>query len=152
MIVPNFTLLDQDEKTHSLKDYLGKWVIIYFYPRDDTPGCTTEACTLKDNFPKFEKLNAVVLGISADSTKSHKKFAQKYNLPFTLLFDPDKEVIKLFGVWKEKSMYGKKYMGISRETFLINPQGEIQKHYENVKPAEHADEVLRDLEELGKIK
>lgn len=147
---PAFCLPDQNNETHCLKDYAGQWVLVYFYPKDDTPGCTKEACMLRDVWGDFATKNAVVLGISADSVKSHKKFEEKYELPFPLLADTDKEVVKAFGVLKEKSMFGKTYMGISRESFLINPEGEIAKHYKQVKPAEHAVEVLRDLDDLQK--
>lgn len=147
---PTITLPDQTGTTRELKDYLGKWVLIYFYPKDDTPGCTTEACGLRDNFPKFQKLNAVVLGISVDPAKKHKKFATKYKLPFTLLADEQKIVVEKYGVWAEKSMYGRKYMGTLRTSFLVNPKGIIVKIYENVKPANHADEVLADLRTFTK--
>lgn len=147
---PSFCLKDQNEKEHCLDDYRGKWVLVYFYPKDDTTGCTKEACGIRDAWPKFSKVKAVVLGISADTVKSHKKFEEKYNLPFTLLSDPEKEVINKCGVWKEKSMYGRKYMGISRESFLIDPDGNIVKHYEKVNPANHADEVIGDLRLLQK--
>ena len=109
--------------------------MLYFYPKDDTPGCTTEACTLRDNFPSLKKLKIVVLGISTDSTDSHKKFADKYKLPFTLLADEDKKVVEKYGVWQEKSMYGRKYYGIVRNSYLINPEGKIVKIYKKVKPA-----------------
>lgn len=147
---PAFCLPDQNNQTHCLKDYKGQWVLVYFYPKDDTPGCTKEACMLRDVWGDFAKKNAVVLGISADSVKSHKKFEEKYELPFPLLADTDKEVVCAFGVLKEKSMFGKTYMGISRESFLIDPEGSIVRHYEKVKPAEHALQVLRDLDDLQK--
>lgn len=147
---PTINLPDQNGKTHKLSDYLGKWVLIYFYPKDDTPGCTTEACSLRDNLPHFKKGKTVVLGISVDSVKSHKKFAEKYGLPFTLLADEDKTVVNKYGVWQEKSMYGRKYMGTKRMSFLVDPKGKIAKIYDNVKPAIHAEEVLKDLKELAK--
>lgn len=147
---PIFCLFDQDGTKHCLADYQGKWILIYFYPKDDTPGCTIEACTLRDSWSDFAKHNAVVLGISADSSESHKKFETKYELPFLLLSDPKKEIIKKYHVLKEKSRFGKTFLGISRESFLINPQGEITKHYQNVKPATHAREVLQDLKELSR--
>lgn len=147
---PTFCLRDQNNKEHCLEDYQGKWVLVYFYPKDDTTGCTKEACGIRDAWPKFSDVDAVILGISADSVESHKKFEGKYKLPFTLLSDPDKEVINKYGVWKEKSMYGRKYMGISRESFLIDPKGNIAKHYEKVKPAIHAEEVIKDLNSLRK--
>ncbi len=147
---PAFSLPDQSGQAHALKDYLGQWVLIYFYPKDDTPGCTTEACSLRDNFPKFKKLQAVVLGISVDTVKSHQKFVTKYQLPFTLLADEDKTVVKKYGVWQKKKFMGREYMGIVRNSFLINPKGKIAKIYEGVKPAEHADKVLGDLRVLIK--
>ncbi len=147
---PNFKLPDQDGKIHKLSDYNGQWVLIYFYPKDDTPGCTTEACGLRDNFPKFGKLKVKVFGISTDSVGSHKKFAEKYKLPFTLLADEDKKVVEKYGVWAEKSMYGRKYLGTLRNSFLIDPQGKIVRIYEKVKPSEHAEQVLVDLKELQK--
>lgn len=147
---PEFYLSDQDGKDHELADYHGQWVLLYFYPKDDTPGCTQEACSLRDTFPRFEDVSAIVLGVSADSVESHKKFATKYKLPFTLLADPDKKVIQAYGVWREKSMYGKSFLGIARTSFLIDPDGNIAKIYEKVKPAEHARQVLHDLKELAK--
>jgi thioredoxin-dependent peroxiredoxin len=145
---PNFSLPDQEGKMHKLSDYKGKWVLVYFYPKDDTPGCTTEACSIRDNFPKFTSSALVVLGISKDSVASHKKFAEKYTLPFTLLSDESKEVIQAYDVWQEKNMMGKKYMGIVRTSFLIDPHGKIVKMYEKVKPEVHAKEVLEDIQKL----
>lgn len=142
---PEFNLPDEDGKMHGLSDHRGKWLLLYFYPKDDTPGCTKEACLFRDNFPKFSKLNVEVIGISADTVKSHKKFAEKYGLPFTLLSDEKKEVLKKYGVWSKKKIMGKEYMGILRTSFLINPEGKILKIYENVKPDIHAEEVLRDM-------
>lgn len=147
---PDFALPDQDGKKHKLSDYKGQWVLIYFYPKDDTPGCTTEACTLRDNFPSFKKLKIQVFGISIDSVASHNKFAKKYKLPFILLADEDKKVVQKYGVWQEKSMYGKKYMGTLRNSYLISPDGKIAKIYEKVKPANHAEEVLADIKEFSK--
>ncbi len=147
---PDFTLPDQDGNKHKLSDYKGQWVLVYFYPKDNTPGCTTEACALRDNFPAFKKLKIQVFGISADSEKSHKKFVDKYQLPFTLLADEDKKTAKKYGVWEEKSMFGVKYMGILRNSYLINPDGKIAKIYEKVKPSAHAEEVLKDIKELSK--
>ncbi len=145
---PAINLPDQNNKKHKLSDYKGKWVLIYFYPKDDTSGCTAEACAIRDSFPKFGKLKAEVLGISIDSVTSHKKFADKYKLPFTLLSDEDKIVVEKYGVWGEKSMYGRKYFGTNRTSFLVDPNGKIVRIYEKVKPAEHADQVLADLKEL----
>jgi len=121
---PNFTLLDQDNKSHALADYKGKWLLLYFYPKDNTSGCTQEACMLRDDFSGFKKLEVDVVGVSIDSVASHKKFADEYKLPFTLLADEEKEVVEKYGVWAEKSMYGKKYMGTLRTSFLINPKGD----------------------------
>ncbi len=147
---PEIKLPDQNGDVQKLSDYKGQWVLVYFYPKDDTPGCTTEACTLRDNFPKLGKLKAKVFGISTDSVASHKKFADKYNLPFTLLADEDKKVVEKYGVWAEKSMYGRKYFGTLRSSFVVDPRGIIVRIYEKVKPAEHADQVLADLKELQK--
>lgn len=145
----NFTLLDQDGKSHTLSDYFGNFILIYFYPKDDTPGCTKEACSIGEKFPSFEKLKIKVFGISADSVKSHKKFADKYNLPFTLLSDENKKVLKMYEVLKEKSMFGNTFLGIQRMSYLIDKEGKILKVYEKVNPEKHADEVLSDIKELN---
>lgn len=145
-----FSLPDQNGKLHKLSDYTGKWVLLYFYPKDDTPGCTKEACGVRDAFPKFKKMDAVVFGVSADSVQKHKKFADKYKLPFTLLSDEDKKVINAYGVWAKKKFMGREYMGILRTSFLIDPKGKIAKIYEQVKPEQHAEEVLADLQALQK--
>lgn len=142
---PDFTLSDQDGTPHALSSYRGKWVLLYFYPKDDTPGCTIEACTIRDQFKDFQKIDAVVLGVSTDSVASHKKFATAYELPFTLLADEHKEVVGRYGVFGEKKMMGRTYMGTKRTSFLIDPKGNIAKVYEKVKPEEHAQEVLADL-------
>lgn len=144
----DFKLPDQDGKIHKLSDYLGNFVLIYFYPKDDTPGCTKEACMLRDDFPNFKKIKAKILGISADSVKSHKKFVEKYNLPFTLLSDEKREVLEKYGVIKEKSMFGKTFLGISRMSYLIDKEGAVAKIYLNVKPETHAKEVIEDLKNL----
>jgi thioredoxin-dependent peroxiredoxin len=146
----NFTLPDQDGKLHTLKDSLGKWVVLYFYPKDDTPGCTVEACSFRDHFPKFKKSQADIFGVSVDAVKKHAKFVAKYELPFTLLSDEEKEVVALYGVWGKKKFMGREYEGIFRTSFLIDPQGKIAKVYENVKPEGHAEEILRDIKELSK--
>jgi peroxiredoxin Q/BCP len=146
---PNFTLLDQNSDKHTLSDYLGKFVLIYFYPKDDTPGCTKEACAIRDDFPNFEKLNAKVFGISTDSVKSHKIFAEKYNLPFTLLSNEKRGVLEKYGALAEKSMFGKKYIGTQRMSYLIDKEGKIVKIYNKVKPEAHAAEVLEDLRNLS---
>ena len=144
---PDFRLKDQSGKVHKLPDYKGQWLLLYFYPKDDTPGCTVEACTIRDAWSKFKKAKLNVLGISVDPVKSHEKFAKKYSLPFTLLADEYKEVVQAYGVWGKKKFMGKEYLGTSRSSFLIDPKGKIAKIYEKVKPEEHAEEVLRDLEE-----
>jgi len=144
---PQFTLADQDGNKVSLKDFKGRKVVLYFYPKDMTPGCTQEACGFRDSFPDFRKLNTAVLGISADPAVSHKKFVDKYELPFTLLSDYNKEVVESYGVWREKSMYGKKYMGIERTTFLINEEGKITRIFPKVKVAGHVEEVIKALKE-----
>ena len=147
---PKFSLPDQDGQMHELKEYAGKWVLLYFYPKDDTPGCTVEACSLRDNWGAFKKAGVVVLGMSVDPVKKHKKFADKYSLPFTLLADEGKQTVKDYGVWGEKKFMGRLYMGISRNSFLIDPEGKIAKIYEGVKPSEHAEEVLADVKVLAK--
>ena len=156
---PDFTLPDQEGKEHRLSDYKGKWVLLYFYPKDDTPGCTIEACTIRDQFKDFTKIGAVVLGVSTDSVASHKKFASAYELPFTLLADVNKEVVGQYGVCGEKKLMRRRvapdgvlrtYMGIMRTSFLINPKGNIVKVYEKVKPPVHAKEVIADLKVLVK--
>ena len=142
---PDFSLPDQDGVIHTLADYVGKWVLLYFYPKDDTPGCTKEANAIREVWPDFAKLNATVFGVSADSVKSHKKFVEKYKLPFTLLSDESKDMITAYGVWGRKKFMGKEYDGIFRTSFLIAPDGTIAKVYENVKPEIHASEVLADI-------
>lgn len=143
---PAFTLSDQNGKKHSLSEYAGKKVLLYFYPKDDTPGCTTEACSFRDRLNELKKQKVQVLGVSCDDEKSHKKFAEKFQLNFPLLADTDKKVVNKYGVWLEKSMYGRKYMGIQRDSFLIDEKGVVVKHYEKVKPAEHVDEVIKDVQ------
>ena len=143
---PDFTLPDQTGKEHSLSDYTGRWVLLYFYPKDDTPGCTKEACGIRDNFAAFKRKGIVVLGVSTDSVKSHGKFV----LPFTLLADEDKKVVELYGVWGKKKFMGREYLGTLRNSYLIGPDGKIQKIYEGVKPEEHAAEVLEAVENFSK--
>ncbi len=145
---PNFTLPDQDGTTHSLSGHKKEWILLYFYPKDDTPGCTKEACAIRDSFPDFSQSEAKVFGVSADSVKSHKKFAEKYRLPFSLLSDESKETIKKYGAWGKKKFMGREYEGILRTSFLIDPEGKIAKVYESVKPEIHAAEVLEDLKKL----
>lgn len=142
---PTITLKDQRGKDIALKSFLGQWVVLYFYPKDDTPGCTKEACSFRDNLKAFSKLKVPVLGISADSVERHAKFALKYKLNFPLLSDPEKKVLEKYGVWTEKKFLGKTYMGILRTTFIVDPTGRIAKIYEKVKPIGHAEEVLKDL-------
>ena len=141
---PAFSLPDQDGKIHSLSDYAGKKVLLYFYPKDDTPGCTTEACEFRDGYEEFQKMGLVVLGVSKDSIKSHKKFAEKFSLPFPLLSDESGEVIRAYGSWGKKKFMGREYEGILRNSFLIDEKGAIAKVYESVKPKEHAEEVKVD--------
>ncbi len=145
---PAFTLDTDTGVRLSLKDLKGKPVVLYFYPKDDTSGCTVEACEFRDAFPRFKKSKAVILGISPDSVESHQKFKAKYHLPFTLLADPDHSVAEHYGVWKEKSMYGRKYMGIERTTFIIDAAGMVAKMFPKVKPKGHAEEVQAALAEL----
>ena len=147
---PDFTLNDQESKKHSLADYLGQWVLLYFYPKDDTPVCTTEACTIRDNFSAFQKAGIVVFGVSTDSVKSHDKFVKKYELPFILLADEEKKVVNLYGVWGFKKFMGREYLGTNRMSFLINPAGQIARVYEKVKPEEHAGEILEDFHVISK--
>jgi thioredoxin-dependent peroxiredoxin len=143
---PDFTLTDADGKKVSLKDFAGRNVILYFYPKDDTPGCTKEACGFRDHDKPLGKLGAVVLGVSADSAESHRKFATKYRLPFRLLSDPDRTVMKTYGAYGEKMMYGKKTMGVIRSTVWIGPDGKVKKHWKRVAKAEkHPDDVLAAL-------
>lgn len=145
---PEFSLPDEDGNLHTLKEFLGKYLLLYFYPKDDTPGCTTEACNFRDQSREFEKLNTTIIGISADNTKSHKKFKEKHSLPFLLLSDENKSTLKEYGVWQEKKFMGKAYMGISRSSFLIGKNGEILKIYENVNPLRHTNEVIEDIKKL----
>lgn len=148
---PAFKLFDQNGKLISLKDYLGENVVLYFYPKDDTSGCTAEACSFRDDFSLFKNVDSVILGVSPDSIASHKKFQQKYSLPFTLLSDESKEVVERYGVWKEKSMYGRKYMGVERTTIIIDKKGVVQKIFPKVKVAGHNKEVLMALNELSNV-
>ena len=145
---PSFKLKNQDGKTISLADLKGKPIVLYFYPKDDTSGCTREACNFRDELPKFGKLNAVILGVSPDSVESHKKFAAKYKLPFSLLSDEKKTVIEKYDVWKEKSMYGRKYMGVERSTFIIDADGKIRNIFRKVKVDKHNQEVMNAIKEL----
>jgi len=145
---PSFKLKNQDGKTISSSDLKGKPIVLYFYPKDDTSGCTKEACNFRDEFPKFGKMKAEIIGVSADSVESHKKFVEKYKLPFNLLSDEKKEVVEKYGVWKEKNMYGRKYMGIVRTTFIIDASGKISNIFPKVKVDKHNQEVMEALKEL----
>ncbi len=142
---PAFTVNTNGGGKISLSDYKGQHVVLYFYPKDDTPGCTKEACSFRDNFAALKKKGAVVLGVSPDPVKSHDKFVEKFKLPFTLLADEDKKIVEAYGVWGEKSFMGRKYMGTFRVTFLIGPDGKIKKIWPLVKPEEHVAEVLAEL-------
>jgi len=142
---PDFTLQADDERKVSLKDYRGKKVVLYFYPKDGTPGCTREAIEFRDIAKEFEKEGAIILGVSKDSIKSHQKFKQKHELPFTLLSDPEGKVLDLYGVWKKKSLYGRTFMGTERTTFLIDEKGIVKKVYRKVKVKGHAQVCLLDL-------
>ena len=142
---PAFTLKDQDGKTHSLKDYAGQTVVLYFYPKDDTPGCTKEACSFRDNFGAIKEAGAVVLGVSADDASSHQKFRAKYDLPFPLLVDEGAKVATKYGAWGEKVLYGKTVIGMTRSTFIIGPDGRLTKVWKRVQADGHADHVLKAL-------
>jgi peroxiredoxin Q/BCP len=142
---PAFTAFTSGGGRVSLADFKGRNVILYFYPRDDTPGCTKEACAFRDHFAEFKKKGAVVLGVSTDPVKSHDKFVEKFKLPFTLLADEDKAIVQAYGAWGQKSFMGRKYLGTHRVTFLIGPDGKIKRIWPTVKPEEHAEEVLAAL-------
>lgn len=146
---PEFTLLDQHGTKRTLSDYRGKSVVLYFYPKDDTPGCTIEACNFRDDYSAYEEAGVEILGISPDDPKSHTKFIKKFELPFTLLADTDHKVSDVYGVWGPKKIFGREYEGVSRTTFLISPNGNIAKIYNNVKPAQHSDEVLTALKNIS---
>ena len=142
---PDFTLPDQNGNMHSLSEYRGKKVILYFYPKDNTPGCTKQACGFAERFPQFTEKGAVILGISKDSVASHKKFEEKYGLPFTLLADPELVAIQAYDVWQEKKNYGKTYMGVVRTTYLIDEEGKIAKAFDKVKAADNPEQMLGEL-------
>jgi peroxiredoxin Q/BCP len=146
---PDFTVVTDDGSKLKLSSLRGRNVVLYFYPKDDTPGCTVEACELRDAFPRFSKTGAVILGVSPDGVVSHQKFKKKFELPFTLLADTDHAIAEAYGVWVEKSMYGKKYMGVQRATFVIDKKGSVAKVYPKVKPEGHAAEVEAELQKLG---
>jgi peroxiredoxin Q/BCP len=144
-LAPDFTLPTDTGEPLTLSSLRGRWVVLYAYPKDDTSGCTTQACEFRDLFPRFDATRAVILGISPDSVTSHQKFKAKYQLPFTLLADEEKVALQAYDVWKEKSMYGRKYMGVERTTVVIDPEGRIARVFEKVKPAGHAALVLAAL-------
>lgn len=146
---PDFELPDEKGKVHRLSDYRGQAVVLYFYPKDDTPGCTKEACNFRDDFSAYREAGVTILGVSADDEKSHAKFIDKYELPFTLLADTAKEVVNLYGVWGKKKMFGKEYEGVFRRTFLIDKDGKVAKVFEKVKPEGHSGEVLAAVGEMG---
>jgi peroxiredoxin Q/BCP len=139
---PSFETTNQDGKTVSLRDFQGKKVVLYFYPKDDTPGCTKEACSFRDAWSQLKRRKVAVLGVSVDDARSHKKFAEKFSLPFTLLADTEKAIVNAYGVWGQKSMYGRKYMGTNRVTYLIDEKGKIAAVWPKVKPDGHAEEIL----------
>lgn len=145
---PPFTLPDQTGERHALADYRGQWVLVYFYPKDDTPGCTKEACGIRDAWHTFGRLGARVLGISTDSVRSHAKFAKKFELPFPLLADESKETVKRYDAWGPKKFMGREFLGTKRVSVLIDPEGRIAKRYDKVKAAGHAEEVLEDIRRL----
>lgn len=142
---PDFELMDETGVTRKLSDFRGKNVLLYFYPKDDTPGCTTEACNFRDDYSSYEKAGVTILGVSPDSVASHVKFKQKYHLPFTLLSDEGHAVCEMYDVWKLKKQYGREYFGVARTSYLISPDGMIRKVFPNVKPAEHSAEVLASV-------
>jgi peroxiredoxin Q/BCP len=144
-----FSLPDQTGIVRSLSDYLGKWVLLYMYPKDNTPGCTKEACSFRDQITEFKQKNIVVIGISKDSVASHRKFSQKYSLPFPILSDPDHQIIDAYGAWGTKKFMGKEFEGVKRQSFLIDPQGNLVKTYLKVNPLSHSKEVLLDWESLN---
>ena len=146
---PDFELPDQNGEMHKLSDYAGKKVILYFYPKDNTAGCTKQACGFSERYPQFTEKGAVILGVSKDSVASHKRFEEKYGLAFTLLADPERKVIEAYDVWKEKKLYGKTYMGITRSTYVIDEEGTIIKTFEKANPATNAQDILEYLAQLS---
>ena len=143
---PPFTLLDEEKHEHTLSEFLGSWVLLYFYPKDDTPGCTVEATGFRDHFDKLTRAGVVVLGVSKDTVPSHKRFKEKYKLPFFLLSDKEKELAKRYGALGKKKFMGREYMGVLRNSYLIDPKGVVRKIYEKVDPKRHAEQVLGDVE------
>jgi peroxiredoxin Q/BCP len=146
---PDFTLPDQDGRSHTLSDYRGAPVVLYFYPKDHTSGCTKEACGFRDDYSAYQEAGVTILGVSPDSSKTHTNFIAKHELPFTLLADTERDVLKLYGAWGLKKMYGREYEGVLRTTYLIAADGKIAKIYEKVKPAAHSAEILADMEQLA---
>ena len=147
-LAPAFTLQDQTGTERSLSDYAGQWLVVYFYPKDDTPGCTTEACSFRDEYDYLKSKGLNVVGISKDDVKSHAKFADKYHLNFPLLADPEHTVIEAYGAWGPKTFMGREFLGVKRNTYLINPEGKIAKEYLGVTPKEHVGQILKDFETL----
>ncbi|MCW5874208.1 MAG: thioredoxin-dependent thiol peroxidase [Anaerolineales bacterium] len=147
-MAPDFKLPDETGKLHQLSDYRGKTVVLYFYPKDDTPGCTQQACNFRDDYLKYKAAGAVILGVSPDDEQSHEKFKDKFSLPFPLLADADHKVCEQYGVWGEKSMFGNKYFGVIRSTFLIDPEGKLADIYRKVSVPKHSEKVLKAVEEL----
>ena len=142
---PEFSLVDNEGQANRLSDYQGQTIVVYFYPKDDTPGCTKEACSFRDSYEDYRKAGVEIIGISPDSEKSHSKFKKKHDLPFVLLSDPEHQVCEAFGVWGLKKMYGREYEGVFRTTFIIGPDGTIKRVFENVKPSDHSEEVLAEV-------
>lgn len=149
---PAFALKDEKEQVHRLSEYVGQWVVIYFYPKDDTPGCTKEACAISEVYDEFKRMGVVVLGISKDSPASHALFKKKFKLPFLLLSDESTKVIQKYGAWQERSMYGRKFMGTARITYIIDPKGRVVKMYAKVSPATHALQLIKELKSLIAVK
>jgi peroxiredoxin Q/BCP len=146
-VAPEFSLADETGAIRNLTDFKGQTVVLYFYPKDDTPGCTTEACNFRDDYSAYEQAGVTILGVSPDSPKSHAKFKQKFNLPFSLLADEEHAICEQYGVWGPKKFMGREYMGVARTTFVIGPDGIVKKVFENVKPADHSVEVLAAVQE-----
>ena len=142
---PSFKLQDSEGKVYSLEEYQGKTIVVYFYPKDDTPGCTKEACSFRDDYSAFKEAGVEIIGISPDTIESHQKFSEKYDLPFTLLADPDHKVSEAYEVWGQKKSFGREYEGVFRTTFIIGPESKIKRVFENVKPSDHSQEVLGEV-------
>lgn len=150
MKAQNFSLPDQDGEVRNLNEFRGKWIVLYFYPKDNTPGCTKEACSFRDSFHELQNMSVQIIGISKDSISSHKRFAEKFNLNFPILSDENKEVIKKYGAWGMKKFMGREFEGTLRNTFLIDPDGNIIKKYDKVNPLTHASEIINDINNLNK--